>query len=343
MTEAVSLTDAVVRFDSVRALDGVSITVGSDEVVSLVGPSGCGKSTLLRTLAGLVTLDHGTLRLGGNLVDDSRHHQPPEKRHIGLVFQEHSLFPHLTVNDNVAFGIRDTSRDDVSTRVAEALEVVGLSGYGERYPHELSGGERQRVTLARALAPRPTLLLFDEPFASLDPNLRHQLRRHVMSVLDTTKTPAVFVTHDQTEALSIGDRVAVMKAGQIKQIAAPSDIFHRPIDRFVAAFMGEASFLSIDLNGTTATTAVGPVASSSVPTGATAMVRPDDLDFTRSPTGNATLIDAEFRGMIWSCTVALDSGETLVVNRSHTDPPTPGARGTVALRPGHSAVVVAPE
>jgi ABC-type Fe3+/spermidine/putrescine transport system ATPase subunit/mannose-6-phosphate isomerase-like protein (cupin superfamily) len=233
-------------FGGLVAVDEVDLSVSEHELVAIVGPSGSGKSTLLRLVAGLAHVDSGEIRIGGNVVDDGVRHVDPEHRHTGLVFQEHALFPHLTVAENITFGLRGTSRAERGQRCEDWLEIVGLAGHGSRYPHELSGGERQRVALARALAPRPRLMLLDEPFASLDPNLRRRLRREIVDVLRRTRTPALFVTHDQTDALTIGDRVAVMCRGRIEQVGEPDAVFHRPINRFVAGFMGEATFFPVD-------------------------------------------------------------------------------------------------
>lgn len=334
------------RFDTVVALDQVDVSLQPGELLALVGPSGCGKSTLLRSIAGLVSLDAGTIELDGRLVDDGTHQLPPERRSIGLVFQEHALFPHLTVHDNVAFGIRNAARNDVDNRVDELLELVSLSPLGRRYPHELSGGERQRVALARALAPRPALMLFDEPFASLDRNLRLALRHDVVAALRATDTPAVFVTHDQAEALAIGDRIAVMRAGRILQVDAPAAVFHRPVDHFVAGFMGDASFLSLRADGTGHASVLGPVDLGSLPVDQVealqAMVRPDDVRFDRNPDGppSASIEAAEYHGSGWMLTVRHDSGEVLLCAASHLDPVEVGARGAVELVPGHRQIVL---
>ncbi len=331
-------------FDDVDAVDGVDLTLADDEVLGLVGPSGCGKSTLLRIIAGLIPTDRGTVRLGGELVDDGHAQLPPERRPVGLVFQEHALFPHLTVRDNVAFGVRDLTKREKAARVEEMLGLVSLDRYGDRYPHELSGGERQRVALARALAPAPALMLFDEPFASLDHNLRVQLRQHVLGALRATRTPAVFVTHDQREALTIGDRIAVMRGGRIVQLDTPAGVFHEPVDDFVAAFMGEASFLPVDTSGATPSSPLGPVDTMPADAaGALAMVRPDDVVFTRADgDGPDEVIHAEYHGAGWVATVRLASGHEVLMATSHLEPPTVGERGHVELAAGHRQVIVPP-
>lgn len=325
------LLDGVSRaFGTTRAVDDVSMTLDPHELLALVGPSGCGKSTLLRLVAGLYAADSGTISIAGSVVDDGRSAVAPERRQVGLVFQEHALFPHLTVAKNVAFGLRRMPADAVRARVAESLELIGLAGHAGRYPHELSGGERQRVALARALAPRPALMLLDEPFASLDPNLRTRIRADVVGILRAEGTPAVFVTHDQTEALAVGDRVAVMRAGRVEQLARPSEVFHSPVNRFVAAFMGEAAFLSAADLAVLGTTAAG----------ATAMLRPDDVTFTEAADGAAEIVHAEFRGSIWCYTLQLPSGATVQSTRSHLRHTAVGTRVAPQLVPGHVPVVV---
>lgn len=330
------------RYGDVTAIDGISFDLGRHELLALVGPSGCGKSTLLRSIAGLETIDRGTIVLNDVTVDAGGHHTPPEKRSIGLVFQEHALFPHLTVADNVAFGVRRRlGRAPARNRVAEMLELVDLAGYQNRYPHELSGGERQRVALARALAPHPDLLLLDEPFASLDPNLRAQLRNQVVGALRATGTPAIFVTHDQTEALAIGDRVAVMRGGHIEHLDSPVTVFHAPANRFVGAFMGEASFLPITVADRSSFTALGPVEADTPPgPDAVAMVRPDDVIFEADDGGEAEIVAAEFRGVSWCYTIRLAGEDVVLSTMSHLAPQSIGTRGRVRLTPGHRQIII---
>jgi iron(III) transport system ATP-binding protein len=328
---ALQVADVTKHFGATTAVDHVSFELGDHELLALVGPSGCGKSTLLRMLAGLVETESGMITLAGVVVDDGRRALPPERRRVGLVFQEHALFPHLDVADNIAFGVRD---GDQRARVAEMLALVGLADHGARYPHELSGGERQRVALARALAPRPALMLLDEPFASLDPNLRSRIRDDVVRILRHTGTPAVFVTHDQSEALAVGDRIAVMRAGRIVQLGGPEAVFHSPVDRFVAAFMGEADFVT--------RTEAGGLADDRWPAdeGATVMIRPDDVTFTVEPHGTARVTEAEFRGSVWCYTLELATGATVHSVRSHLDHVAIGTLVAPRIRPGHRPVVV---
>ncbi|MCC6433958.1 MAG: ABC transporter ATP-binding protein [Acidimicrobiales bacterium] len=329
---ALRLDGASKRFGATIAVDRTTIAVSLGERLALVGPSGCGKSTLLRLVAGLHTVDAGTIEIGGRVVDDGhRIRLAPEHRHVGLVFQEHALFPHLSVADNVAFGLR--RRPDRTRRAAEMLELVGLERYGERFPHELSGGERQRVALARALAPEPSLLLLDEPFASLDPNLRTRLRRDVLEILRTANTAAVLVTHDQSEALATGERVAVMHDGAIVQCDDPTTVFNAPVTRFVAAFMGEADFLTID-----ELALIAPGEARGGDAAATMMVRPDDLALVPDPASAAVIIDAEFRGSTWCYTVELPTGTHVRSIRSHIAPLCVGDPVAVQLVPGHHPV-----
>lgn len=329
---ALQLSGVSKRFGSTIAVDRATIAVAPGERLALVGPSGCGKSTLLRLVAGLHVVGTGTIEISGRVVDDGhRVRLAPEHRHVGLVFQEHALFPHLTVADNVSFGLR--RHPHRARRAAEMLELVGLERYGERFPHELSGGERQRVALARALAPEPALLLLDEPFASLDPNLRTRLRRDVLDILRTANTAAVLVTHDQAEALATGERVAVMHHGSIVQCDDPTSVFHAPATRFVAAFMGEADFLACD-----DLALIAPEQVRRYDAAVSIMVRPDDLAVLPNPATGAVIVDAEFRGSTWCYTVELPSGTHVRSIHSHIAPLRVGDAVTVQLVPGHHPV-----
>jgi len=226
-------------------LTDVGFDVAAGELLTLVGPSGCGKSTLLRCLAGLLPLHAGSVRLAGRDVTDL----PAEKRRVGLVFQDNALFGHLRVDRNVAFGLRDLPRAERAERVAEVLELVGLGNMARRYPHQLSGGEQQRVAVARALAPSPAVVLLDEPFGALDEVFREELGWEIKSILAGRATAAILVTHDRHEALTLGDRVAVMETGRIVQIGTSRDVYASPTNRFVAEFMATSSFVSTDVGG----------------------------------------------------------------------------------------------
>jgi len=228
------------RFGEVVAVDAVDLDVRRGEFLSVLGPSGCGKTTLLRLIAGFERPDAGGVEIDTRAVAGPRRNLPPEARRIGMVFQESALFPHLDVVGNVAFGL---PRGQRAARVAEMVALVGLAGLQHRMPHELSGGQQQRVALARALAPDPALILLDEPFNALDATLRTQLRGEVREILRLADATALLVTHDQGEALEISDRVAVMRAGRIEQVSTPDELYLRPVNRFVAGFVGEANLL----------------------------------------------------------------------------------------------------
>src|SRR3954451_25446534 len=227
------------RFGDFQALDDVSLAVESGALTALLGPSGSGKSTLLRIIAGLETPDSGEVLLEGEDATSS----PPQKRGVGFVFQHYAAFKHMTVRNNIAFGlkIQKRPRAEIRTRVDELLELVQLSGFGERYPAQLSGGQRQRMALARALAPDPKVLLLDEPFGALDARVREELRVWLRRLHDETHTTTVFVTHDQQEAMDVADQVVVMNKGRIEQVAGPRDLYDEPANEFVMGFVGSAS------------------------------------------------------------------------------------------------------
>ncbi|HEX2576227.1 MAG TPA: ABC transporter ATP-binding protein [Aquihabitans sp.] len=332
---------ATKRFGATVAVDDVSFDLADGELLVVVGPSGCGKSTLLRSVAGLEALDEGVIRIGGEVVDDGRRRVDPERRSVGLVFQDHALFPHLTVADNVAFGMRDVRGAERRRAVAELLELLGLGGMGDRYPHEVSGGERQRVSLARAIAPRPALLLLDEPFASLDPTRRAQVRADVVRLLRQAGTPAILVTHDQAEALAVGDRIAVVHDGRLQQVDAPVAIYGRPANRFVAGFMGEARFLPLRAEGEGLGTALGPVrADRPVRASSLAVLRPTDVAFSRDVAGDATVERAEYQGATWTYELRLASGETVLSSQPRSVVVAPGTAVRAVLVPGYELVVV---
>lgn len=225
------------------AVDNVSFDLTEGDLLGLLGESGSGKTTLLRMLAGLEAPDGGTIELDGRVVSDGCRVVPPERRGIGFVFQHHALFPHLTVRENIAFGLRGRPRAEIDEAVQTLLELVGLPGFGARYPHELSGGERQRIALARSLAPRPRLILLDEPFSSLDTGLRQTMRDETRAILRARGTTAVFVTHDTADALSVADAVAVLRHGALRQLDTPRGVYRAPVARDVACFLGPCEFL----------------------------------------------------------------------------------------------------
>ncbi|HSH21733.1 MAG TPA: ABC transporter ATP-binding protein [Candidatus Caenarcaniphilales bacterium] len=254
---AVRMVNVAKSFGSVVALDRFELEVSPGQMLCLLGPSGCGKTTALRLIAGFEQPDHGAIEINGRRVAAPGASVPPERRRVGMVFQDFALFPHLSVGQNVGYGIRrDPDRD---VRVSELLEMVGLSGDAERMPHQLSGGMQQRVALARALAPRPAVVLLDEPFSNLDQALRTQLRGEVREILRQARATAIFVTHDQEEALTIADHVCVMARGYVEQCAAPEIVYAEPASPFVATFIGVANLVHGEVSGASASTRFGAV------------------------------------------------------------------------------------
>ncbi len=265
------------RIDRRPILDDVGFSVGSGEVHALVGPSGCGKSTTLRLIAGLDVLQSGRVEICGRLVADTGVAVPPERRNVGLMFQDYALFPHLTVRRNIAFGLGRLPRRAREACVDAWLHRVGLPGYGERYPHQLSGGEQQRVALARALAPCPCLMLLDEAFSNLDTHLRDELRTLVLALLRETGTPTVLVTHDPDEAARAADSMHVMRKGRIVQSGTPAEVYARPCDLFVCSFFGQASRFKGWAVGGVVSTPFGPISRPDLVDGTAVdvVVRPD--------------------------------------------------------------------
>ena len=309
------------RYGAVVAADRLTFTASPGELLTLIGPSGCGKSTALRIVAGLERPDAGLVEIAGETVADRRTWTPPERRRVGLVFQDHALFPHLSVARNVAFGIDRLTRAEQKVRVGEMLELVRLGHLAERYPHELSGGEQQRVALARALAPRPAVVLLDEPFSSLDETLRAQVRADTVSALRETKTTAMLVTHDQTEALSTGDRVVVMCNGVIEQADTPQQVFEAPASRFVASFMGDADFLPAHVQNALLTCEIGVVSTvpgwGHVDVDVDVVLRPHEVALTPDPDSPARVVAVEYHGAFVLHTVRLASGRTLRSWQTH--------------------------
>lgn len=292
--------DAVtVAFGDIVALDGVSLDVSAGEIVSLVGPSGSGKSTLLRVVAGIARPSRGRVRLAGMEVAGPGGFVEPEHRRVGMVFQDYALFPHLTIAANVAFGLRNRGRATVRAAVGELLERFGLSRYADSYPHMLSGGERQRVALARALAPQPRVLLMDEPFSGLDGRLRDRVRRETLDVLRDTHTTTIVVTHDPSEAMRVGDRLALLRGGRLLQCGPVAEVYARPATAFAARFLSETNELAATCRGGRVETALGTFAAPNVPDGAAVRVciRPHHVRVAGRPTSTrARVLSSEFLG-----------------------------------------------
>ncbi len=220
-------------------LKGISLDIKKGEVVAVLGESGSGKSTLLRILSGFEIPHEGSIRIGDKIILDEKNMVPVEKREIGIVFQDYALFPHLNVRKNVCFGISNFSKKDQNKRLDKVLEVVSMTGYEKRYPHELSGGQQQRIALARAMAPNPDFILMDEPFSNLDANLQQKIREEVGEIIQNSNATALFVSHDKDDAISIADKIVVMEKGEIVQVGAPKDVYENPATPYVAHILGK--------------------------------------------------------------------------------------------------------
>ena len=349
---SVCLRGVAKAFEATEAVREVSLEIARGELFTVLGPSGCGKTTLLRLVAGFERPSAGEIRVGDRLVAGEATWVPPERRRIGMVFQEYALFPHLSVERNVAFGLarRERRREGpggAAPKARTALELVGLQHRADRLPHELSGGERQRVALARALAPEPDLVLLDEPFSSLDATLRADLRREVDLILREAEATAILVTHDQEEALSLADRLAVMRAGRIVQTGTPEDVYARPADRWAAGFLGEVNVLSGVARGGRAVEtwlgsfdASGDTADADAATGSAASVhlavRPEQLDLRVDRLGNAEVVEREFRGHDVLYRLRHELGGTVLVQLPSLELFEVGER--VQVRPARAAV-----
>jgi iron(III) transport system ATP-binding protein len=322
-------------------LTGLDLTVAAGSLTAVLGPSGSGKTTLLRILAGFERPDRGCVTIGGVTVDDDRRHLPADKRHIGYVSQEGSLFPHLTVEANVGFGLPRGQRR--SRRVSELLDTVALTGLARRYPHQLSGGQQQRVALARALAVMPRVVLLDEPFASLDANLRASVRADVRAILRDAAMTAILVTHDQDEALSTADHVAVIRDGTIAQSATPRDLYDHPADAALARFVGDANLVEGFAEDGLVHTPLGILtvrgdAGAGPRTEVTVLIRPEQLDVCPGPDGpgiQGRVTAASFHGhdTVLSISPGSQAIHSPVLVRVHGNPQlAPGSAVTLTVR-----------
>ena len=328
-------------FGPTRAVAGVDLEVRPGELVAVLGPSGCGKTTLLRLIAGFERPDAGTVAVAGEEVAGPGRFSPPEARRIGMVFQDYALFPHLSVEANVGFGLEGAPRQERAARTRRTLELVGLQHRAGCFPHELSGGERQRIALARALAPEPAVVLLDEPFSSLDASLRAGLRREVELILRDAEATALLVTHDQEEALSLADRVAVMRDGRLVQVGPPQDVYARPAGRWAAQFVGEVNVLTGIARGTEVETELGVFdvpgqAAGEAGSTVHVAVRPEQLELRSDEHGNAEITDREFRGHDVLYRLRHEGGRTVLVQLPSLELHEVGAR--VFVRPVPSAV-----
>jgi len=282
---ALSLSGIIHHYGAKRAVDQVSLGIAPGEIVCLVGPSGCGKSTLLRLAAGLETVQQGTVGIVGRTIAGPGYSLAPEKRGIGLVFQDYALFPHLSVMENVCFGLDRLPRQERRERALAVLRQVGMESYAGAWPHALSGGQQQRVALARAMAPKPAVLLLDEPFSGLDARLRETVRDQTLHVLKQSGAATLIVTHDPEEAMFLADRIALMRDGRLVQLGAPADLYNRPVDRFAASFFGEVNEVAGIVQSGRVETPVGsvPVAGQPDGTRVQVLIRPEGLSLSMCP------------------------------------------------------------
>lgn len=347
MNILLDVDDVHVAYSGTPVLHGVSLRVRQGDLVCLVGPSGCGKTTLLRAIAGFQGVDAGTIRVAGELMSSPEECVAPERRRLGMVFQDNALFPHLTVEGNIRFGLRHLSRPERRDVVMDTLEVVGLARLGGRYIHELSGGQQQRVALARALAPRPRLILLDEPFSSLDVELRERLGADVREILRLRDVGAVLVTHDQSEAFALADQVGVMREGRILQWDSAYNLYHEPADRFVADFIGQGVLLRGQLLAPdTVETELGVLTGNRAygwPVGSLVdvLIRPDDVQ--PDPRGDilATVVGRAFKGAQTLYSLKLQTGGVVLsLFPSHLDYPV-GDRVGIRISPDHLVAFLA--
>ena len=328
----VSHVDVCYPGSAMPAVNSVSLQLKAGQIGVLIGPSGCGKTSLLRAIAGLEPVSAGSVQLSDRVVSQPGLTAPPEKRRMGMVFQDYALFPHLSVAGNIAFGLHGQAASAKAQRTAEVLQLVGLEGVQDRFPHELSGGQQQRVALARALAPKPELLLLDEPFSNLDVDLRERLAMEIRHILKAANATALFVTHDQMEAFAIGDVIGVIQEGHLQQWDDAYHLYHRPASRFVAEFIGHGVFVegirSVNQGHIQVQTVLGDLidtdlVSSQAEEGAHAcdvLLRADDIVHDDGAPVKAEILRKSFRGSEFLYTLRLQSGETVMAHvPSHHD------------------------
>ena len=327
MNSLLELNRVSVNYGSFCAAQDVSMNLAHGQIGCLLGPSGCGKTTVLRAIAGFEPLADGTISLHDRLISDSRFSLPPEQRKVGMVFQDYSLFPHLNVRRNVAFGLTGMARGERKKRVEEMLELVGLAAYGRSWPHELSGGQQQRVALARALAPRPEILLLDEPFSSLDSELREQLATEVRALLKRNRVTTILVTHDQHEAFAMADHVTLMQAGRVAQSDTPYNLYHNPANEFVAGFIGQGDIVSVRVGDKGELDHGLGVLDQAHPHWRPGeqlklLVRPDDVAYDERSSLRLPVVDRTFRGAQYLYGLALPDGQRIsCLTPSHVDVP----------------------
>ncbi len=303
------------------AIRAITFSAREGEILCLLGPSGCGKTTILRAIAGFEPVRSGEIFLSGRLVSSSSVTVPTEERHVGMVFQEYALFPHLRVADNIAFGLRHLARAERKSRVQEMLCLTGLEGFERRYPHELSGGQQQRVALSRALVQNPVVLLLDEPFSNLDPDMASRMRQELHVLLRRMKTTTILVTHDHDEAFAMADRIAVLNKGYLEQMASPEVIYHMPSTPFVADFVGQADFIPGHVQNGMVHTELGEFSNtlqSEEGASVVVMIRPDDIHLMPSKSAGSRIVARQFHGSENLYTVRLPSGQLVHSSESST-------------------------
>jgi iron(III) transport system ATP-binding protein len=324
------------------AVSDITFSVEQGEVLALLGPSGSGKTTVLRLIAGFESPDRGQVFLRAMEVSRPGHNLPPEKRGVGMVFQDYGLFPHLSIAQNVAFGLYHVSPSEKKRRVHEILQLVGLIGFEDRYPHELSGGQQQRVALARALAPSPIVILLDEPFSNLDPDMRSRMRSEVHQILKQVGATAVLVTHDHEEAFAMADKIGVLNGGRIEQFDTPEMIYHTPSTPFVADFVGQADFLPgvVGPDGLIHSEIGHFPNPKKYPGGKSVaiMIRPDDIRLVPDPGGIARVTSRQFRGSENLYTLALPSGQTIHASEHSVSVYDPGTWVQLKLTATHTVL-----
>lgn len=314
MSPALQIEDLHCSYAGVEILNGLDLTLDKNEILCLLGPSGCGKTTTLKLIAGLLAPTQGKITVDGLVVDDQGINLSPESRNVGMIFQDYALFPHLTVMDNVLFGIQSKSKTEQAKTIDYVLNLVNLSDFANRYPHQLSGGQQQRVAIARALACSPALLLLDEPFSNIDSQVRHHLIEEMRELLKSHNMSAVFVTHSKEEAFAFADRLAVFNRGRIEQIGTPSELYNQPKTQFVADFLGKVNYLDATVvDRFHVDTALGRFKSSQAiakSTGSTAKLalRPHQCQLQLDKGGTGEIIQQQFLGMSTNMTAEFVAG-----------------------------------
>ncbi|NIY81720.1 ABC transporter ATP-binding protein [Vibrio hepatarius] len=313
MSCALSIQDLTCKYDqNTTVLESLSLEVEHGEIVCLLGASGCGKTTLLKAIAGLLPLSSGTMSLNCMTIDDGENWMPPEQRNIGMIFQDYALFPHLTVEQNVAFGLKGCSVEEKRSKVAEMLELVHLQDFGERYPHQLSGGQQQRVAIARSLAYKPDLLLLDEPFSNIDTQVRHELIGEIRKIFKKQGVTAIFVTHSREEAFAFADKMAVMNHGVIEQYGTAGELYYKPSSKFVADFLGGGSYLAAKrISESEFSTELGVVEAQAqqhieLEASCELLLRPQHVQIAATEESSVTVLEQQFMGD--HCRYVIDAG-----------------------------------